>query len=169
MTAAPTTTTSARETAFALRLAGIDYRAIARELGVSVTRVTQYLEPPPVTRRLAVQRAGGRCDGCAVQLPRGGHVHPESYADLSTLQWLCLACHRALHPPVAGEHWAAIEDGAVWGLGDSIIDARRDAACWIPPDEQQPGPLRYVRITAEQARRIEEGETDCATLDIIAP
>lgn len=94
-----------RDEALQLRLEGLTFAAIAKQLGVSRQRVQQILAPPRDVRDSVVIGAQGRCSACELFVGTAGHVHhlqatsieDEDYNDHENLTLLCRSCHRTAH------------------------------------------------------------------------
>src|ERR1700757_1222375 len=82
--------------ALELKLSGLTYAAIGKQLGLSRQRVQQMLRPPKAIYELIRERARYRCEKCGLKT-RSGHVHhqklTEDWNDIPNLRYLCLKCH----------------------------------------------------------------------------
>lgn len=94
------------ERALALKLRGMTYEEVGAILKVSPQRAFQILAPPAGVKIALRARSGGKCEGCGMLLKKGAQqVHhktrpetdPRVYNDVTELQYLCIACHRAAH------------------------------------------------------------------------
>src|ERR1017187_4379275 len=93
------------EQALALRLQGLSYAEIGRQMGVSRQRVQQLTSPSPSVRRFVGYRALWKCQACGTKLGTCGHVHhtgctgktPDNYNEIENLQYLCTSCHTTVH------------------------------------------------------------------------
>lgn len=70
---------------------------------------------------------------------------------------------RTLKAADAEVSYAAIQDGVIWGVGSTIDEAREDAKSWMDSnaepgtsDELAEAGLRYVEITPEERKHIED-------------
>lgn len=87
-----------------LYLAGMTYRSIAENVGLSRARISQIIRPPKPIYKLVRNRAEGKCEQCGTELEKG-HVHHvnskersiEDFNDIGNLQYLCQPCHREAH------------------------------------------------------------------------
>ena len=87
-----------------MRLAGLSYREIGKELGCGRQRAHQLLSPPKEIRQLIGKRAGWECESCGIHID-SGHVHhkeckwfePDNYRDVANLMYLCIGCHTKAH------------------------------------------------------------------------
>ena len=85
-----------------MRLDGMSYFAIGKELGISRQRVQQLISPPTYIKNLIVGKAQGKCQLCGIFVSLSGDVHHignngENYNDVDNLQLLCKSCHRIAH------------------------------------------------------------------------
>ena len=95
--------------ALQLRLQGLSYSAIARELGLSVQRCAQLLKPPPKIHLLVEDRDQRQCRVCGISVAKSGtnavhHIDAvgmtiDTYNDPNNLALLCLSCHSKAHWP----------------------------------------------------------------------
>lgn len=91
--------------ALRLRLEGLSYAEIGRQVGISAPRVQQILSPPAAIRRIVSEKAQGRCEKCGVSIARRAAVHHkgsvglscDQYHDLDNLALLCPGCHMTVH------------------------------------------------------------------------
>jgi hypothetical protein len=91
-----------RTLAFNLRLQGLTYAQIGRQLGISRQRVQQIVAPPPAIRKAVCTAANGCCRSCGIRVGEAGHIHHtgddgENYNDFEALVLLCLSCHLKAH------------------------------------------------------------------------
>lgn len=90
--------------ALELRLRGLSYAEVGKQLGVCRQRAQQLLRPPTAVYKSVRLRAKFKCEHCGVDI-RGGHVHhrkcvgatPDDYHDIENLEYLCPSCHRLAH------------------------------------------------------------------------
>lgn len=61
--------------ALRLRLTGMPYRKIGKELGISGQRVQQILRPDPGVSQVIRERAQEACESCHKMVGRSGHIH----------------------------------------------------------------------------------------------
>lgn len=93
----------ARNKAMELRLKGLSYTEIGKNLSVSRQRAQQLTRPSAEVYRQVRERVDSKCELCGVTL-RSGHVHHKrvegslDYNDLDNLMYLCISCHRIVHP-----------------------------------------------------------------------
>jgi len=90
-----------RKRALSMRLKGMTFAAIAKEMGVSKQWVQEMLVPPAALRKATYDNARGRCQECGIHLGRNGHYHSEPTGPIDDftkpLVLLCLYHHRLAH------------------------------------------------------------------------
>lgn len=95
-----------QQRAVELRLKGLTYAEIGRELGISRQRVQQITRPPAQVYDFVKRRAESKCEDCKVPLG-SGHIHHKhvtplfNYNDIENLEYLCISCHRERHRKVS--------------------------------------------------------------------
>ncbi len=97
---------SPKQRAIELKLKGLTYAEIGKELGFSRQRAQQLVRPPQEIYSYVRSKAKFKCEGCAVRL-ESGHVHhvdnTENYNDVDNLEYLCAACHSQKHSDNFGD------------------------------------------------------------------
>lgn len=88
------------------------YGQIGERAGVSRQRVQHLLSPPSSIRKFVIEKYEGECNRCGLIVGISGHVHHagdevDTYNDITNLELLCMACHRAAHK---GERKPTVED-----------------------------------------------------------
>jgi 5-methylcytosine-specific restriction endonuclease McrA len=90
--------------AIELRLNGLSYAEIGKEMGCSRQYAQQLTRPPKEVYDFVKNRAKGKCENCREKIA-SGHVHHrsnrtgtvENYNDIENLEYLCRSCHRTKH------------------------------------------------------------------------
>lgn len=90
--------------AYALRMSGLSFPQIAKIFHVSPQRIQQILCPDPQTRDAVKKHSNNHCERCGIYVLHG-HVHHKAqgdefarYNNIANLQYLCISCHRHVHP-----------------------------------------------------------------------
>jgi len=95
-----------------LRLQGTTYGQIGKMAGVSRQNIQHLLSPPSSIRKFVIEKYEGKCNRCGLIVGISGHVHHsgdevDTYNDITNLELLCMACHRAAHN---GERKPTVEE-----------------------------------------------------------
>jgi ribosomal protein L24E len=93
-----------RRIALRLRLDGLTYEEIGKNLNISRQRIQQLISPSPEIRDIIISRFNGKCSNCGLIVGKHGHVHHrenkngfEDYNDTDNLELLCISCHHTKH------------------------------------------------------------------------
>ncbi len=78
---------------------------VARELGVSIGRIQQVVNPSSQVRRYIRKKANGKCQNCGLAISYLGQIHDpqgrcaelDGYDEVGDLILLCVYCHRLAH------------------------------------------------------------------------
>ncbi len=121
-----------RRQALELRLAGLSYAQIGKQLGVSRQRIQAMIAPPKEIRNYIVKIASGLCTSCGIKVSNSGHVHhvdnlDETYNDINNLTLLCPGCHRLAHNVIPGQPNGK-RIAILLRLNNSLSDAIKQAA-----------------------------------------
>ena len=101
-----------KQRAISLKMSGMTYAEVGKELGISRQRAQQLVRPPSAIYRLVKSRANSMCEECGAVVAKGGVHHlnsSENYNDLENLRYLCLRCHAIAHIPDRKESKSGIE------------------------------------------------------------
>jgi hypothetical protein len=86
--------------AIALRLSGMAYWEIGKEMEISHQHAQQLCRPADPIRKQLKDRVNGSCERCKIEAPHG-HCHhriskgitEQQYNDPANLEFLCISCH----------------------------------------------------------------------------
>jgi len=96
---------SLRSMAIRLRLNGLSYGEIEKQLHLKDTRAYTLTKPSQSVRDLVAHMADFRCESCGQFIRARGHVHhreirgktEETYNHPDNLAYLCPSCHKKIH------------------------------------------------------------------------
>lgn len=92
-----------RERAVVLRLRGVSFNQISRDLGLSRSYLYTLLRPPRHVRAQVASRANNHCEYCGRRCLVGVYKHrnsitvnPSTYDSPDNLAYVCAGCHPPL-------------------------------------------------------------------------